>query len=172
MIIDLIDQMSVGSATLYCNRSNLGMKVGITSGCFDTLHYYHLIYLMRCKQFVDVLIVGVDSDRKIRSEKGKLRPIVNERHRLAMVNALKCVDACFILDDLEQFAHVCNLFITNARREENAFVFKNQEWLGKEEDVIVGNTDAQVVIVPDIEELTSTSEMIKKIEKQVAKRKE
>lgn len=34
-------------------------KIGLTSGCFDLIHYYHLRYLERCKANCDLLIVGV-----------------------------------------------------------------------------------------------------------------
>ena len=171
VIIDLADQMSVDATIAYCSEENNFLKIGITSGCFDSLHYYHLVYLMRCKAVVDILVVGVDSDRKIREEKGPDRPIVNERHRLMMVNALKYVDACFVLEDLKQFGEMCNRFI-NFRPKEFGYVFRNQEWLGREKEVIIGNTHAQVVIVPDIEELTSTSEMVRKIEEQIKKREQ
>lgn len=165
MIVDLTDPMSVEAAKLYCSKPDV-LRVGVTSGCYDSLHYYHLVYLLRCKQLCDVLIVGVDSDRKIQDEKGDDRPIVNERHRLAMVNALKCVDACFILDSLDQFWDMCTTFI---HRREYGYVFRNQEWIGKEKEVVVGDSEARVIIVPDIEELTSTSEMVRKIQAQVKK---
>ena len=37
-----------------------GQRVGLTSGCFDLLHFYHLHYLLRCHALCDVLLVGVD----------------------------------------------------------------------------------------------------------------
>ena len=126
MIVDLADQMSITSAVMYCDYDRMKKSVGVTSGCFDALHYYHLVYLMRCAQQCEILVVGVDSDRKIRAEKGELRPIVNERHRLTMVNALKCVDACFILDDLDQFGEMCTTFI-GPRTPEKSFVFRNHQ---------------------------------------------
>jgi cytidyltransferase-like protein len=163
MIIDLTDPMSIEAAKMYCNKQDV-LWVGVTSGCFDLLSYYHLIYLLRCKQACDVLVVGVDSDRKIRDEKGADRPIVNERHRLALVNALKCVDGCFMLDSLDQFGNVCATLI---RKKEYGLIFRNQEWAGREKDVVTGGSGARVVIVPDIEEITSTTDMVKRIRAQV-----
>ena len=159
MIIDLTDQMSVEAVKLYCGKETV-LRVGITSGCFDMFHFLHLHYLQRCKQLCDVLIVGVDSDRKVRDDKGEERPIVNERHRLAIINALKCVDACFILDSLDKLGDICDTFI---RKKEYGYVFRNQEWEGRESEVIVGNSNARVIIVPDVEDTTSTTELINKI---------
>lgn len=63
----------------------LGMRVVLTSGSFDILHEGHSMYLEAARQFGDFLIVGVDSDEKIRSRKGPNRPAVPEIERLRMV---------------------------------------------------------------------------------------
>ena len=61
------------------------MKVVLTSGSFDILHEGHSMYLEAARQFGDFLIVGVDSDQKIRQRKGTHRPAVPEMERLRMV---------------------------------------------------------------------------------------
>lgn len=63
----------------------LGIKIVLTSGSFDILHEGHSMYLEAARQFGDFLIVGVDSDEKIRSRKGPNRPAVPELERLRMV---------------------------------------------------------------------------------------
>src|SRR5206468_11101213 len=47
----------------------------------------------------DVLIVGVNSDRSVRSNKGEARPITPEAERAEIVGALSCVDAAVIFDE-------------------------------------------------------------------------
>jgi rfaE bifunctional protein nucleotidyltransferase chain/domain len=63
----------------------LGMKVVLTSGSFDILHEGHSMYLEAARRFGDFLIVGIDSDEKIRLRKGPHRPAVPEMERLRMV---------------------------------------------------------------------------------------
>jgi D-glycero-beta-D-manno-heptose 1-phosphate adenylyltransferase len=63
----------------------LGLKVVLTSGSFDIIHEGHSMYLEAARQFGDFLIVGVDSDEKIRNRKGPHRPAVPEMERLRMV---------------------------------------------------------------------------------------
>jgi D-glycero-beta-D-manno-heptose 1-phosphate adenylyltransferase len=63
----------------------LGLKVVLTSGSFDILHEGHSMYLEAARHFGDFLIVGVDSDEKIRARKGPHRPAVPEMERLRMV---------------------------------------------------------------------------------------
>jgi len=63
----------------------LGLKVVLTSGSFDIIHEGHSMYLEAARRFGDFLIVGLDSDAKIRDRKGPLRPAVPEMERLRMV---------------------------------------------------------------------------------------
>jgi D-beta-D-heptose 7-phosphate kinase/D-beta-D-heptose 1-phosphate adenosyltransferase len=63
----------------------LGLKVVLTSGSFDIIHEGHSMYLEAARSLGDFLIVGVDSDEKIRSRKGPDRPAVPEGERLRMV---------------------------------------------------------------------------------------
>jgi rfaE bifunctional protein nucleotidyltransferase chain/domain len=63
----------------------LGLKVVLTSGSFDIIHEGHSMYLEAARSFGDFLIVGVDSDDKIRDRKGPHRPAVPEAERLRMV---------------------------------------------------------------------------------------
>jgi D-beta-D-heptose 7-phosphate kinase/D-beta-D-heptose 1-phosphate adenosyltransferase len=63
----------------------LGFKIVLTSGSFDIIHEGHSMYLEAARQFGDFLIVGLDSDEKIRARKGPHRPAVPEMERLRMV---------------------------------------------------------------------------------------
>jgi rfaE bifunctional protein nucleotidyltransferase chain/domain len=64
---------------------DLGLRVVLTSGSFDILHEGHSMYLEAARAYGDFLIVGVDSDEKIRKRKGANRPAVPEQERLRMV---------------------------------------------------------------------------------------
>jgi rfaE bifunctional protein nucleotidyltransferase chain/domain len=66
-------------------REHLGMNIVLTSGSFDILHEGHSMYLEAARGFGDFLIVGVDSDEKVRRRKGPTRPAVPEKERLRMV---------------------------------------------------------------------------------------
>lgn len=63
----------------------LGLRVVLTSGSFDIIHEGHSMYLEAARGFGDFLIVGLDSDEKIRARKGPSRPAVPEMERLRMV---------------------------------------------------------------------------------------
>jgi cytidyltransferase-related domain len=70
----------------------LDLKIVLTSGTFDLLHVGHAKYLEVAKSFGDILIVGVDSDEKVRKRKGPDRPVVPEIERVNMLAHLRSVD--------------------------------------------------------------------------------
>jgi D-beta-D-heptose 7-phosphate kinase/D-beta-D-heptose 1-phosphate adenosyltransferase len=72
--------------------------VVFTNGVFDLLHPGHVRYLRGARALGDALIVGVNSDRSVRSNKGEDRPINPEAERVEVLLALACVDAAVIFD--------------------------------------------------------------------------
>ena len=79
-------------------RSQKKMIVA-TNGCFDILHAGHVRYLKKSKAFGDVLIVGLNSDKSVRSIKGPTRPINNENDRAEVLCALESLDYVVLFDD-------------------------------------------------------------------------
>jgi len=132
--------------------------IGLTSGCFDLIHIGHIRYLEKCKSQCDKLIVGVDSNHLVSFIKGTNRPIIDEKERLEMINSLSCVDSGFIIDDIEDFEKIVRQFAVNK-------VFKSERFKSIKKVYGVINTDAEMVIVPDVPELKSTSWIIEKIER-------
>jgi D-glycero-beta-D-manno-heptose 1-phosphate adenylyltransferase len=92
--------LSRNEAAALVNRMHAdGRRVVFTNGVFDLLHPGHIRYLAAARQQGDLLIVGVNSDRSVRSIKGPNRPIVPERERAEVVAALASVDAVVIFDE-------------------------------------------------------------------------
>lgn len=69
-----------------------GKKMVFTNGCFDILHYGHVMYLEKAKAKGDVLIVAINSDNSIRKIKGAGRPIIKEKDRIKIIAGLESVD--------------------------------------------------------------------------------
>lgn len=69
-----------------------GQKIVLTQGVFDLVHIGHARYCAEAKKYGDVLIVGVDSDEKVKSRKGPDRPVVPQAERLEMLTYLRSVD--------------------------------------------------------------------------------
>ena len=70
-----------------------------TNGCFDVLHAGHVDLLERARALGDRLIVGINSDRSVRSIRGPGRPVQDEEARKAVLLGLRAVDEVFIFDE-------------------------------------------------------------------------
>lgn len=74
----------------------IGLKITLTSGTYDMIHIGHAEYLERAKDCGDILVVGVDSDEKVKKRKGPSRPIVPEKERVSMLAHLRHADVIFL----------------------------------------------------------------------------
>jgi D-beta-D-heptose 7-phosphate kinase/D-beta-D-heptose 1-phosphate adenosyltransferase len=84
------------------------------NGTFDILHVGHVELLRYAKSLGDRLIVGVDSDDRVKQLKGPNRPINREYERFHMLSALKPVDAVIIFDtdeDLISLIEDCDIMV-------------------------------------------------------------
>ena len=74
----------------------MGRRIVFTNGVFDLLHPGHVRYLQHARSLGDLLIVGLNADSSVRSNKGPNRPITPERERAELLAALECVDAVVV----------------------------------------------------------------------------
>ena len=83
------------------------------NGCFDIIHTGHIDLLWFAKEFRwkgNKLIVGLDSDDRVRSLKGDERPINNEKDRLKIMSSLKMVDEVVIFDNEKELINLIKAF--------------------------------------------------------------
>ncbi len=136
--------------------------VGLTSGCFDLVHFGHLHYLQRCRDFCDHLIVGVDSDDLVALVKGKGRPIIPEHERVELIRSLSCVGLAFILYEPQ---HLHAMSINSGVHK----VFKHEGYKKVHPLFGVDNTKAELVIVPDVKGMVSTTAIIERVRQSFAR---
>lgn len=78
-----------------------GKTIGFTCGCFDLLHYGHLLMLKDGKNNYDKLIIGLQTDPTI-DRPNKNRPIQSMEERLFMLESIKYVDDIIIYSTEEE----------------------------------------------------------------------
>ena len=83
-----------------------GESVVFTNGCFDLLHVGHITLLEKAKALGNRLVVGLNTDRSVQSNKGPKRPIVNESQRARVLAALESVDLVVLFDEDDPVALV------------------------------------------------------------------
>jgi rfaE bifunctional protein nucleotidyltransferase chain/domain len=133
-----------------------GHRVVFTNGVFDLLHPGHLRYLQQAKELGDALIVGVNSDRSVRLNKGEGRPIHAEAERAEILAALQVVDVVVVFDDETPHEVIAAV--------QPDVLVKGADW---PEDGIVGRNIVEarggVVVRVPVESGYSTSLIIEKI---------
>ena len=150
---------SIDDAARYAEQVQArGGTVVFTNGVFDLLHPGHVRYLQDARQLGDALIVGLNSDRSVRANKGPDRPVTPESERAEILLALECVDAVAIFDD-ETPANI-------VKRIQPDVLVKGADW---GPDNIVGRDTVEakggrVVRMPLLEGY-STTELLRRVRK-------
>lgn len=123
------------------------MRVGITYGTFDLLHYGHVLFLQRAKELCDYLIVGLSTDdfNKIKGKKSFL----NYEERKQLLESIKYIDQiipeeCWEQKPLDIEKYKVDIFVMG------------DDWIGKFDDL-----DCRVIYLKRTESISSTK--IKKV---------
>lgn len=76
------------------------MRIILANGCWDPLHYGHVLHLRAALKMGDRLVVSVTSDAHV--NKGPNKPIQSAELRCDMLRELRCVNEVLIVDDPAQ----------------------------------------------------------------------
>ena len=101
------------------------MKTIFVNGTFDILHMGHLALLDYAKSLGDELIVGIDSDNRVKQLKGDARPINTQYERGALLAALKDVDRVYVFDTDEELIDLmskCDIIVKGSDYKDKEIV--------------------------------------------------
>src|SRR4249920_1045350 len=102
--------MSLSEACLFvAAEREHGRVIVFTNGVFDLLHPGHVRYLSQARQLGDLLVVGLNSDRSVRANKGSHRPLTLELERGEILAALDVVDLVVVFDEDTPLALITTL---------------------------------------------------------------
>jgi D-beta-D-heptose 7-phosphate kinase/D-beta-D-heptose 1-phosphate adenosyltransferase len=94
------------------------------NGSFDVLHTGHLELLFYAKSLGSHLHVAIDTDERIREQKGHDRPFNLLRIRKAVMQSLKPVDSVSVFDSDEELINTIRSYSPN-------IMVKGSDWRGK-----------------------------------------
>jgi rfaE bifunctional protein nucleotidyltransferase chain/domain len=98
------------------------------NGTFDILHIGHLQLLNYAKSLGDQLIVGIDSDERVKKLKGPSRPINTEYERYTLLKYLKPVDDVIIFDTDEKLIDLiqdCDIMVKGSDYKNKSIIGEN-----------------------------------------------
>ena len=76
-------------------------KIVLVGGCFDVLHYGHIMFLQKARAQGEALVVALESDWFIKTKK-KRNPVHTQDMRKKILMALRSVDAVISLPPMKQ----------------------------------------------------------------------
>jgi rfaE bifunctional protein nucleotidyltransferase chain/domain len=142
-------------------RRSQSQRIVFTNGCFDVMHVGHTRYLQAARDLGDLLVVGVNTDRSVRSlNKGSDRPIVPDDQRAEVLAALACVDYVVLFDEPDPGRLIGEI--------QPDVLVKGGDWapdkiVGRETVEARGGVVKTIPLVPGV----STTALVKKIRKAV-----
>ncbi|HRY82744.1 MAG TPA: adenylyltransferase/cytidyltransferase family protein [Candidatus Moranbacteria bacterium] len=158
----ILELKELKKAVSHCK--GLGMKIILTMGSWDMVHIGHARYFMEAKKHGDVLVVGVDSDEKIKIRKGPDRPIVPQNERMEMVAHLRYVDLVVLKEHSAPKWHLIKLVMPDV-------LIATKETYTEEQVKALKKYCGEVVVL-EPRATTSTSAKIRRMQISTAKKLE
>ena len=128
-----------------------------TNGCFDILHRGHIELFKYAKSLGHKLIVGIDSDDKVKKDKGEDRPVNSQGDRKYFLESIKWVDEVIIFSTQQELESVVQYIKPN-------IMVVGSDWEGK---YIVGGQHAEEIKYFKRIQECSTSNIIDKIRRKL-----
>ena len=80
------------------------------NGCFDVLHRGHIELFKYAKELGGFLIVGIDSDTRVKQLKGNSRPINNHDDRKFFLESIEYIDKVVIFESEQELKDHVSFF--------------------------------------------------------------
>lgn len=141
-------------------RERLNKTLTLVTGVFDLLHEEHFVFLKKAKNLADFLLVGLESDARVKQMKGADRPINSQEIRLENLQKLGIADFIFILP--EQFSNSENHRALIAKIKPNFMAISSNTLFQNEKSKILAEFSAKLVVVHDFNPEFSSSKIINK----------
>ncbi|OGG00175.1 hypothetical protein A2Y99_02480 [Candidatus Gottesmanbacteria bacterium RBG_13_37_7] len=69
----------------------------LTGGCFDILHIGHIEFFKKARKEGDILVILLESDRKVKALKGPNRPIFSQKERALVLSSIAQINYIILL---------------------------------------------------------------------------
>lgn len=130
-------------------EGGFAMKIWL-NGCFDILHHGHFRLIQHATSFGGQVIIGIDSDERVKKMKGENRPFHTEKERSFNLKQIKGVDSVIIFDSDEMLREQLE------RYKPDKFII-GSDYTGKP---IIGSEFAKQIVIFDKLDKFSTTDIL------------
>ena len=123
------------------------MKKVWMNGCFDVLHHAHFKMIEHASTFGDLLVIGIDSDKRVKELKGEDRPFHTEEERKYNLERIKGVGKVVIFNSEEALRELIKSY------EPDVFVI-GSDYMDK--PIVGGNYAKSIVFFNRMENFSTT----------------
>ena len=106
------------------------MKKVWMNGCFDVLHHAHFKMIEFASTFGELVVIGIDSDKRVKELKGEDRPFHSQEERKYNLERIKGVSKVVIFDSYQLLEELIKTY------EPDVFVigsdYKNKPIVGEQ----------------------------------------
>ena len=118
------------------------------NGCFDVLHMGHIKLFRRARQMGMKVIIGVDTDERIRQAKGEGRPVNDLHNRIDFLRSIKYVDMIHSFGTDEELSKLIKDYLPR-------YMLIGDDY--KDKEIIGSKWVKEVIYVPRYQGLSSSN---------------
>ena len=118
------------------------------NGCFDVLHMGHIKLFRRARQMGMRVIVGVDTDERIREAKGEGRPVNDLHNRIDFLRSIKYVDMIHSFSTDEELSKLIEDYLPR-------YMLIGDDY--KDKEIIGSKWVKEIIYVPRYQGLSSSN---------------
>ena len=118
------------------------------NGCFDVLHMGHIKLFRRARQMGMKVIVGVDTDERIRQAKGENRPVNDLHNRIDFLRSIKYVDMIHSFGTDEELSNIIKDYLPR-------YMLIGDDY--KDKEIVGSEWVKEIIYVPRYQGLSSSN---------------
>ena len=124
-------------------------KIIFLNGYFDPIHIGHIELINKAKKLDGTIVIGLNSDRSVRENKGPDRPFLHQERRAEILSGLEAVDYVVLFDELTSISLIKEIQPNFIVKGSN---YNKKEVVGKE---IIESYGGEVILLDTIHGLSS-----------------